>query len=119
MLMLLALFGRERKPRVSRRDLWPWTKAWANRWWVVEAASADDARELIARAEGGDFDGRAPAPEGRIVDCGRHGPGGLTRADAPKVDPSLPTPNPANSRRGFRTGAAKARRSQHVHPRTR
>ncbi len=80
--MLLATFGRERRPRCVRRAEWDWAKAWAKRWWLVEAESADQARELIGRANGDGWSG--PAPAGRIVDCGRHGPGGSRPVTAMK-----------------------------------
>ena len=49
--LMLAVTGRLKRPRVVRGgfDVERWTRAWARRWWVVDAATADDARDAIAR----------------------------------------------------------------------
>lgn len=69
--MLLAIVGLQRRPRVVPPDRWKWAKAWARRWWHVEAASADQARLLIERTELG------LGVEGAcVLDCGRNARGG-------------------------------------------
>lgn len=73
--MLLAVCGRERRPRCFPASRWKWAKAWARRWWLVEAGCAKEARMLIARACGQQIHSKVDPP-GRIVDCGRNARGG-------------------------------------------
>lgn len=82
--LLLAVLGRETRPRLVPDADVKWTQAWARRWWLVEAESADAARELIAWADAGSNDVerervtgrcRLELPHGRVLDCGRHAGG--------------------------------------------
>jgi len=47
----LYLGNRMKRPVVAAggRDLERWARAWARRWWVVLAGTADEARKAIAR----------------------------------------------------------------------
>ena len=49
--LMLAVTGRLKRPRVVRGgpDFERWARAWARRWWVVLADTADLARDAIAR----------------------------------------------------------------------
>lgn len=84
--MLLACLGTQRRPRVIPREAWEWAMNWARRWWKVKAESAAAARIVIAANEEPGVTIYTSA--GRIVDCGRHGPGatssGLRRARRPR-----------------------------------
>jgi hypothetical protein len=50
-LMMLALTGKFRKPRVvtGGPDIERWARSWARQWWVVEAKTVAEARDSIAR----------------------------------------------------------------------
>lgn len=82
--MLLSLFGREKTPRLEAAVDYAWVKAFAARWWLVEAASLDAALEHIRRARFLSPREQAPMPGlGRVVDCGRNARGGPGRSGAP------------------------------------
>lgn len=70
MKMMLATFGTQRRPRVVRAANREWARAWAKRWWEIDALCADDARKLIERADAGL--GTSDPTLGRIIDTGRH-----------------------------------------------
>lgn len=89
---LLALMGRQRTPRVVPDCDWIWAKAWARRWWRVEADSPEHARELIAAHEVLLAANPNVAVDGRsrgILECGRNGRGG------PDALPNHPQEKPA------------------------
>jgi len=52
-LIMLALTGRLRRTRVvpGGTDHRRWARAWARRWWIVQAESADLVRDAVARYE--------------------------------------------------------------------
>lgn len=78
---LLALMPRQRRPRALPSSQWAWAKAWARRWWRVEATSADDARRRVALFEVALVANPSVAIDARsrgILECGRNAPGGPT-----------------------------------------
>lgn len=81
--MMLATFGRQRLPRLLPQVDHDWARAWASRWWIVEAADVGAARSLIRRTEVGAAPGLSPSIEGRIVTCGRNCRGGPGFESAP------------------------------------
>lgn len=104
-VFMLALFGRERRPRVVPDEDWKWAKAWANRWWVVEAPSPLEARRLIAIYEEKRLVNLSQPLDSMaygIRDCGRNGSGNPQRGSAPsrrrrelERGPRTPDPRPA------------------------
>jgi hypothetical protein len=80
--LLLACFGLERRPRCygspeTRQARY--ARAWARRWWVVGAESAETARLVIEQTRNHSPAAHAYSQTGRIIDCGRNGRGGLRR----------------------------------------
>lgn len=83
--LLLAVMERQRRPRVVPPSQWTWAKAWARRWWRVEATSADDARRRIALYEVALVANPTVTVDGRsrgILECGRNALGGPDRPPA-------------------------------------
>ncbi len=108
--LMLAITGRLRRPRVvpGGPDFERWARAWARRWWVVEAENADLAREAIERYMDSCLRiGPAKsihAADFGIVETGRNGPGG---PEQPPWAPSRRQPRMAARRRSTsRTVAA-------------
>ena len=79
-IMLACLNGQRRFRRVpAGPEMERWTRAWARRWFTVEAVSADAARDQVRRyldACDADVTHGAKAREFGIVEAGRNQPGG-------------------------------------------
>lgn len=74
--LLLATYDTQRRPRVVSWSGEKHVRAYARRWWIVEAPDAAAARTAIALADAGKSHG------GRVVDCGRNAAGGSPPADS-------------------------------------
>jgi hypothetical protein len=110
----LYLSGRMKKPAVAAggRDLERWGRAWARRWWVVLAGTADQARAAIARynrkcARVGLAVPVRAASFG-ILEAGHNAAGGPDPPGKRARDPRRPAPGAISRRRAAARGPTAA-----------
>lgn len=116
--ILLASLARQKRLRAVHggQDLERWVRAYARRWFVVEAPSADAARTAVERyltACGTDLNRRVDSKRYGIVEAGHNAPGGPDRFPRRESGPGRPVPSSAVHRRA-RARAPTPRRALHA-----